>query len=166
MNTSVIKSFSVKKRKPIALLLFMGVWLILAWAMVCINIYGFITDRFIDELAVVIALIALFSFFATKVFLWNLNGEESISFYKDYIEISKRGLPFFSTFKIPYAEYEGVDTAPDKTPAVFRIYGIAGGKLNIKYLGRTMRFGQSLDNTEALQLMNDIELTLKTIQDA
>lgn len=166
MRENLIKSFSVKKKRPIALLIFIGVWLIIAWAIVSTIIYGFITDRFIGELAVVILLIALFSFFVTKVFLWNWNGEESISFYKDYIEIRKRGLPFFSSLKIPYTEYEGIDTTSDKTLSVLKIYGIAGGKLNIKYLGRSMRFGQSLDNAEAEQLINEIELTLKTIQDA
>jgi hypothetical protein len=163
-NTNPIKSLSVKKKRSFILLLFLGVWLALAWVIVFTILYNFITDRFDSELAIATLMIVLISLYLSRVFLWNLSGEESISFFNEYIEIRKKGLPFFSTFKIFYTEFEGVDTEQDKTPGVLRIYGIAGGKLNIKYLGKTIRFGQSIEDNEALQLKSEIELTLKAIQ--
>jgi hypothetical protein len=145
MNKEIKYKVEFKKRTNWPFAIFMGLSIIVLFAILGTILYGLIgmPDR-ISDLAYVVVILILIGIWIVDVFLWQIRGVEQFVI-TNRIEIIKRGKLFKSVSKIDFIDFESITYDDDKTtPFSIKLYGLSGGKIRIKYLGRGIRFGQDI----------------------
>lgn len=105
------------------------------------------------------------SFLACNLAIWKIKGIEILLVKSTGLHLSRSGTYFKRKQIIAYYELESVEFNPvDKTPGWVKAYNISGGKINIAYLGRTVRIGQSLTDEEAERFVHDINAAIATLR--
>jgi hypothetical protein len=136
---------------------------VLAWTLVCLVLIGMmmyglaITPRRTDDLVGVYLILVTGVFLSVNYIIWQLGGTEVLTLTDTSMEISNKGT-FFNMFtRIDYNEIEHISmNTPDTTPHWIKSWGIGGGRITIKYLGRRRLFGQDLTEHAAQKLVADI----------
>ena len=138
--------------------IFIGLSIIVLFAILGTILYGLIgmPDR-ISDLAFVVVLLILIGVWIIDIFLWQIRGVEQFVI-TDRIEIIKRGKLFKSVSKIDFIDVESI-TYDDynTTPFWIKLFGLSGGKIRIKYLGRGIRFGQDIPSIMAEIVSKEID---------
>jgi len=145
MNNEIKYKVEFRKMTNWPFTIFIGLWIIGWFAILGTIFYGLIgTPDWINDLAFEIVLILLSGIWVIDLFLWQIRGVEQFVI-NDRIEIIKCGKLFKSVSKIDFIDFESI-TYDDynTTPFWIKLFGLSGGKIRIKYLGRGIRFGQDI----------------------
>jgi len=133
-----------KKKTNWIFTIFIGIWIIaLTVIFIAFSLIAF--HERIYGLIFILLLMILIGAWVLDRFLWQIRGREEL-IITNKIEIIKSGKLVKSTKNIEFFEYESIEYDNDsKTPWWIKLYGLSGGKICIKYLGREVRIGQNIN---------------------
>jgi len=144
-NKEIKYRMDFKKKTSLPFSIFIGIFLFLG-ALIFGNLVYIIVGEpeRINGLLFVMILIIIVLVFVLDILLWQLKGVE-ILIISDKIELIKNGKLFKMRKSIDFNELESIsiDNDPD-TPFLIKLFGLSGGKIIIKYLGRSTRIGQDI----------------------
>jgi hypothetical protein len=146
--------FSVKPRW--LLTIFIALWSLAALILVAILLYGlFLKPNRLLSFIPVLFLLLIASFLGVNYVLWQIKGKEQISISQKGISLkSSNELLKFHSF-ISFDEFESVEVNNSQNKSFFvRFWGIGGGRILIKYLGRSRKIGQDLSLKESQKICN------------
>ena len=158
MNNEIKYKIEFRKITNWPFTIFIGLSMIVLFAILGTILFGLIgmPDR-ISDLAYVVVILILIGIWIIDVFLWQIRGVEQFVI-TDRIEIIKRGKLFKSVSKIDFIDFESITYDDDEsTPFWMKQYGLSGGKIRIKYLGRGIRFGQDISSIMAEIVTKEID---------
>lgn len=147
-------NFSVKPRW--LLIVFIALWSLAAFVLVAILLYGlFLKPNRLLSFIPVLFLLLIASFLGVNYVLWQIRGKEQISVSRKGISLkSSNGLLKFQSF-ISFDEFEAVEVNNSQSKSfLVRFWGIGGGGVLIKYLGRSRKIGQDLSLKESQKICN------------
>ena len=158
----------ILKRKPNWLIvIYLGLWLI-GWIAILFSIsYGLLMnpDRFDLVIGLLILVFSLASLFIVKIVLWNLRGKEKLFITKDEFIIEKLGTIFTKPRKFQLDKMSEFSCAEEKFFSVRNnMWGMFGGNIEFKYLGKAKLFGQTLDKNKAMQIIDQLNSIVKEIR--
>jgi hypothetical protein len=165
IKDEIIFNVNFKKKTTWPKTIFLIIWTIGVVASMATIIWGIIEtpSRLLDFL---FPLIVMFSsvLWASNIILWNLKGIETI-LISDKIEISKTGKLFSSKNNIHFYEYDGI-YSKDDVPTHFwqTTYGLDGGKIIIKYLGKEIRVGQDISMHKASKVVAEFNNVIEKLR--
>jgi len=157
------KTFTVKVKPRIGLVIFVSIW-----GLSCLGMGGFLLVSLVtslsdtSELYLVSLLLLTGAVFAGNYIRWQLTGIENLTVSDTSLRIFRTGTFFARQLVLKLNELDSVEFDEDKqTPTTIRLYGIGGGKVKLQYLGRQRRFGQDLTLTEAQKLSEELTAEIK-----
>ena len=101
--------------------------------------------------------------FALYAWLWQLAGKEKILVNNEGFIISRQVLKFSRSKEYLHAHITSLRVSPESFNPFdwsksMRFWGIGGGVLAFDYGAKTFRFGNGIDEAEAKQIFNEIQL--------
>ena len=155
----------ILKRKPSWLIvIYLGFWLI-GWIAILLTItFGLIMnpDKFDLVIGLLMLVFSLSSLLIIKIFLWNLRGKEKLIITKDEFIIEKLGTFFTKPGKFQLDKMSEFSYAEQKFFSVRNnMWGLFGGNIEFKYLGKTILFGQNLNQKKAIQIIDQLNSIVK-----
>jgi hypothetical protein len=153
-----------RKRPSWIFSLFLGALLITGILILVNLVHGVINEsiRFKDFVLVIVIIITAMIFVMDK-FLWQVQGVETL-IVSENIQIIKHRKLFKSLKSIEFNELEAISFDNDSdTPVWIRLFGFTGGKIKIKYLGRSTRVGQDVSVKYAEIVVEELDSILSNI---
>ena len=142
----------------------MAFTIVLLWGIGCfiflvVLTLGLISEVYPGKLIFVTCILAFAVLGVIKYLLWQAKGKETLTFTDSQIVIEKSGPLFKKKLELNYFEVDEFLFDEDKeTFWWIKFYGIGGGKIIVRYLGRKKRFGQDLTTIQAKKLIEEIKL--------
>jgi hypothetical protein len=145
-----------------------GIYGIFVFFFIILIFLLFINDFFSSTPTLPLILFALFvlillGFWIIDTFLWQIKGYEIIEIIDKVLIIRKKGKLFASKKEVSFFEIDKIQVKNYPTTVFnvfYKIMGIKGGKINIKYLGREMYIGQGLTDQEAFEYVEALNKLL------
>jgi hypothetical protein len=134
---------------------FVFLWTLASIAVIGVLTYGLITTPSrIDDLIFILFILIVAVFVTVNYLIWQINGEEVLTFGQNGIELKNQGTFFKRFLRINYFELEQIAYDPNgNNSRLLKFWGISGGKIKIEYLGRKRMFGHDLTDEEAKTLV-------------
>ena len=165
IKDEIIFNVNFKKKTAWPITIFIIIWTIGVIVMMATIIWGIIETppRLMDFLFPLTVMFVLV-FWALNIILWNLKGIETIVI-SDKIEISKTGKLFSSKNSIHFFEYDGIYSKDDDPMPFWQTkYGLNGGRIIIKYLGKEIRVGQNISMKKASKVVDEFKEAIEKLK--
>jgi hypothetical protein len=130
-----------------------------------ITIIEITQDRLFSDLIIASFFLIFLGVFLLDKILWQIFGQEIIIMDKEKLIVQKKGKIFTKRNIIYLFEIDNIEQKDYKTTfstLFFKIMGMRGGKICIKYLEKNVYVGQSLSNSEALEYTKIMNKILRT----
>lgn len=158
----VITEYKMPVKANLLFTIFIAIWGTVGLLIMITISVGIIDCSCSYEFLSAVLLILVAIIFAYNLVVWRLAGIEIIQLYNNGLLLIRQKTLFRKRRFISFNDFESIDADNDvTTPRLIKLYKIGGGKIKIKYLGRSTRIGMSIHIQDANSIVSEINEKIK-----